>query len=85
MRRVVRDADDRRGIGHFRGADHFLRDRRIDGAVLHVDHDTETALLTVDDAAFFEGTQPVTFGELPHRNAKVTCIKYRPRKPSPSS
>ena len=27
--------------------------------VLHVDHDTETALLTVDDAVFFEGTQPV--------------------------
>lgn len=32
--------------------------------VLHVDHDTETALLTVDDPAFFEGTVPVRFGEL---------------------
>jgi S1-C subfamily serine protease len=44
--------------------------------VLHVDHDTETALLTVEDAAFFEGTQPVTFGDLPHRNAKVTVYGF---------
>nr|HEX4317814.1 trypsin-like peptidase domain-containing protein [Kofleriaceae bacterium] len=39
--------------------------------VLHIDHDTETALLTVDDPRFFEGTTPVTFGPLPPRNAEV--------------
>ncbi|HUS30175.1 MAG TPA: serine protease [Kofleriaceae bacterium] len=44
--------------------------------VLHVDHDTETALLTVDDPVFFEGTHPVTFGDLPHRNAKVTVYGF---------
>lgn len=44
--------------------------------VLHVDHDTETALLTVDDPEFFTGTTPVTFGELPPRNAKVSVYGF---------
>src|SRR5206468_1632403 len=30
--------------------------KKYSARVLHVDHDTETALLTVDDATFFEGT-----------------------------
>jgi S1-C subfamily serine protease len=46
--------------------------KKYSARVLHVDHDTETALLTVDDPKFFEGTVPVVFGELPPRNAKVT-------------
>ena len=46
--------------------------KKYTARVLHVDHDTETALLTVDDPAFFEGTVPVRFGELPPRNASVT-------------
>jgi S1-C subfamily serine protease len=46
--------------------------RKYPARVLHVDHDTETALLTVDDPTFFDGTIPVRFGELPLRNAKVT-------------
>ena len=44
--------------------------------VLHVDHDTETALLTVDDPKFFEGTVPVKFGELPPRHAKVAVYGF---------
>lgn len=44
--------------------------------VLHVDHDTETALLTVDDPRFFEGTIPVRFGELPPRNAEVLVYGF---------
>jgi len=44
--------------------------------VLHVDHDTETALLTVDDPQFFEGTLPVSYGELPYRNAKVAVYGF---------
>jgi len=44
--------------------------------LLHVDHDTETALLTVDDPTFFDGTVPVTFGELPTRNARVTVYGF---------
>ena len=46
--------------------------KKYPARVLHVDHDTETALLTVDDPKFFEGTLPVRFGDLPPRNAKVT-------------
>jgi S1-C subfamily serine protease len=45
---------------------------KFSARVLHVDHDTETALLTVDDPRFFEDTEPVRFGQLPPRNAKVT-------------
>src|ERR1051325_9254219 len=44
--------------------------------VLCVDHDTETALLTVDDPAFFDGTLPVRFGELPFRNARVAVYGF---------
>jgi S1-C subfamily serine protease len=50
--------------------------KKYTARVLHVDHDRETALLTVDDPAFFEGTTPVRFGELPARNAKVTVYGF---------
>lgn len=46
--------------------------KKYTARVLHVDHDTETALLTVDDPEFFVGTEPVRFGDLPPRNARVT-------------
>src|SRR5262245_33529398 len=46
--------------------------KKYKARVLHVDHDTETALLTVDDETFFEGTVPVHFGELPPRHANVS-------------
>jgi S1-C subfamily serine protease len=50
--------------------------RKYTARVLHVDHDTETALLTVDDPAFFDGTVPVRFGELPFRNARVLVYGF---------
>jgi S1-C subfamily serine protease len=50
--------------------------KKYTARVLHVDHDRETALLTVDDPTFFEGTTPVRFGELPPRNAKVTVYGF---------
>jgi S1-C subfamily serine protease len=50
--------------------------KKYTARVLHVDHDTETALLTVDDPGFFDGTIPVRFGELPRRNAKVTVYGF---------
>jgi S1-C subfamily serine protease len=50
--------------------------KKYSARVLHVDHDTETALLTVDDPKFFEGTVPVRFGELPPRNAEVTVYGF---------
>ena len=50
--------------------------KKYTARVLHVDHDTETALLAVDDPRFFEGTVPVRFGKLPPRNAKVTVYGF---------
>jgi S1-C subfamily serine protease len=50
--------------------------KKYTARVLHVDHDTETALLTVDDPRFFESTVPVRFGELPFRNAKVSVYGF---------
>ncbi len=50
--------------------------KKYSARVLHVDHDTETALLTVDDPKFFEGTVPVHFGELPPRHGKVSVYGF---------
>jgi S1-C subfamily serine protease len=50
--------------------------KKYTARVLHVDHDTETALLTVDDPQFFEGTTAVRFGELPFRNAKISVYGF---------
>jgi len=50
--------------------------KKYTARVIHVDHDTETALLTVDDPQFFEGTVPVRFGELPFRNAKISVYGF---------
>jgi len=50
--------------------------KKYTARVLHVDHDTETALLTVDDPAFFAGTTAVTFGELPTRNSPITVYGF---------
>ncbi|HEX2685832.1 MAG TPA: trypsin-like peptidase domain-containing protein [Kofleriaceae bacterium] len=50
--------------------------KKYTARVLSIDHDTETALLTVDDPEFFEGTVPVRFGELPFRNAKVSVYGF---------
>ena len=50
--------------------------KKYTARVLHVDHDTETALLTVDDPAFFDGTSPVRYGDLPPRNADVTVYGF---------
>jgi len=44
--------------------------------ILHVDHDREIAMLTVDDPAFFADTVPVELGDLPARNAKVTVYGF---------
>jgi S1-C subfamily serine protease len=50
--------------------------KKYPARILHVDHDTETALLTVDDPKFFEGTVPVKLGELPPRHAKVSVYGF---------
>ncbi len=44
--------------------------------VLHVDHDRELALLTVDDATFFTGTMPVSFGGVPAQNSRISVFGF---------
>ena len=50
--------------------------KKYTARVLHVDHDTETALLGVDDPAFWEGTVPVRLGQLPPRNAQIAVYGF---------
>ncbi|MBA3539345.1 MAG: trypsin-like peptidase domain-containing protein [Deltaproteobacteria bacterium] len=50
--------------------------KKYTARVLHVDHDTELALLTVDDPRFFEGTLPIELGDLPPPNAKVAVLGF---------
>ena len=35
-----------------------------------------TAMLTVEDEAFWEGAEPVEFGDLPQLQAAVTVVGY---------
>lgn len=44
--------------------------------VEHVGHDVECALLTVEDPTFFEGTVPVTFGDVPEQRDKVAAYGF---------
>jgi S1-C subfamily serine protease len=44
--------------------------------VEYVGHDLECALLTVDDPAFFEGTVPVEFGDVPQQRDKVAAFGF---------
>lgn len=46
--------------------------KKYTAKVEYVDHDSETALLSVEDPSFFEGTVPVRFGGLPPRHAEVS-------------
>ena len=50
--------------------------RKYRASVLHIDDDSELAVLTTDDPSFFEGTVPVRFGELPKHNARVTVFGF---------
>jgi len=44
--------------------------------VLAVAHDCDLALLKVEDSRFFNGTKPVTFGDLPSLRDKVSVYGY---------
>ncbi len=50
--------------------------KRYQAKVLEVSHDTDLALLEVEDKSFFEGTVPLEFGELPSMQDKVTVYGY---------
>ena len=50
--------------------------KRYQARVLQVSHDTDLALLEVDDKQFFTDTIPLTFGTLPKMQDKVTVYGY---------
>ena len=50
--------------------------KRYQARVLQVSHDTDLALLEVEDKDFFKDTVPLTFGTLPNMQDKVTVYGY---------
>jgi S1-C subfamily serine protease len=50
--------------------------KRYQAKVLEVSHDTDLALLEVEDKAFFKDTKPLSFGVLPKMQDKVTVYGY---------
>ncbi|CAA6809581.1 MAG: Serine protease identified by sequence similarity putative ORF located using Blastx/Glimmer [uncultured Sulfurovum sp.] len=50
--------------------------KRYQAKVLEVSHDTDLALLEVENKAFFKDTAPLTFGDLPKMQDKVTVYGY---------
>lgn len=54
----------------------FGEAQRYVARVVAVAHDADLALLTVDDPAFFEGTEPLEFGELPETQQEVLVYGF---------
>jgi S1-C subfamily serine protease len=50
--------------------------RRYPARVISVAHAVDLALLTVDDPEFFEGAEPLTFGELPFAQQEVLVYGF---------
>lgn len=50
--------------------------KRYQAKVIEVSHDTDLALLEVEDKNFFKGTIPLEFGSLPDMQDKVTVYGY---------
>lgn len=49
---------------------------RYRARVAYIGHDCDLAVLEVEDPAFFEGTAPLEFGEMPPLQSAVTTIGY---------
>ncbi len=50
--------------------------KKFTARVKFVAHDSELAVLTVDDPDFFKGTTPVAFGDLPYQRDKVAAYGF---------
>lgn len=50
--------------------------KRFEARVLHVGHDCDLAMITVDDPAFWEGMDTIEIGERPEIRSKVQTIGY---------
>lgn len=68
--------------GHVVGDETFIQVRRhgdpkkYRARVESVSHDADLAILTVDDPAFFQGTVPLEFGELPESQQEVVVYGF---------
>ena len=51
-------------------------DRKFLARVLAVGTECDIALMTVEDDAFWEGVDPLTFGTLPHLQDAVAVVGY---------
>lgn len=54
----------------------FGEARRYQARVLYVSHQADLAILTVDDLSFFDGVEPLEFGELPHAQDEVNVYGF---------
>jgi len=52
------------------------RPKKYDARVLFIAHDSDLALITVDDDEFFEGLIPLEFGGVPKLKSMVTAVGY---------
>jgi S1-C subfamily serine protease len=52
------------------------RPDKVDARILHVAHDCDLAMLTVDDPTFFDGMIPLAFGDVPKLRSTVTAVGY---------
>jgi S1-C subfamily serine protease len=50
--------------------------QKVAAAVEALGHECDLALLSVDDASFFYGTEPIGLGELPHLSDRVSVCGY---------
>jgi S1-C subfamily serine protease len=50
--------------------------RRVPARVVSVSHEADLAVLTVDDPGFFEGIEPLEFGELPKSQDEVVVYGF---------
>lgn len=51
-------------------------DKKYTAKVEHVAHDSETAVVSVEDPEFFKGTTPAVFGTLPFQRDKVAAYGF---------
>lgn len=54
----------------------FGEARRYQARVLYVSHQADLAILTVDDVSFFDGVEPLEFGELPETQDEVQVFGF---------
>ncbi|MEN8150729.1 MAG: trypsin-like peptidase domain-containing protein [Planctomycetota bacterium] len=52
------------------------RPKKYEARIIHIAHDSDLAMITVDDETFFEGMVPLEFGGIPKLKSTVTAVGY---------